>query len=81
MSKGFDTIELIELGFKQKKTDVIGDYYLQLDLNGLSFITRETFIELGKGELFTLIALADYEETRIENTRDLQDIIRIFGKQ
>ena len=77
-NSGFGTIELIEIGFRQKMIDN-EDYYLEHKVEGLTFITRETYKELKKGELFTLIMLADYEQARINNTRGLCSPIRIFG--
>lgn len=81
-SRGFDDVELMELGFKQKFIKGKEDYYWHLEKEGLTYITDKTHSELERGnDLYNLILLADYENTRINNCRDFVDSIRIFGKK
>jgi hypothetical protein len=81
MSKGFDDLQLMELGFKQKFT--YGDneeYYYEFYSDGINIVTKQTNKELKKGEMFTLIVLNNLQEKELRDVREFRAITQIFSR-
>jgi hypothetical protein len=79
MNKGFDDIELLELGFKQHGTDRMGEYYWEYKNNDVTLITNETNYE--KKDYYSLMLLTEHNEITIRDSRGFKDIIRILSQQ
>jgi hypothetical protein len=79
MNKGFDDIELLELGFKQHGTDRMGEYYWEYKNNDVTLITNETNYE--KKDYYSLMLLTEHNEITIRDSRGFKDILRILSYQ
>jgi len=79
--RGFDDIQLMELGFKQHRTHIKGEYYWEYKTKNVTLVTNETNFELSQGNLYTLMLLTDYNEITIRNARDFEAIVKILENQ
>lgn len=83
MSKGFNDIELIDLGFYKQPTDKVGEYYWEYSKDGVIFVTDQTNYEKEVAKsLYTLTLISEVSETTgIKESRDFTDIVRIFSRR
>ena len=80
-NKGFDDLQLIELGFKQKFA--YGDkseWYYEYFNGELNIVTKQTNKEIGQGELYTLIVLNNLQEKELRDAGEFRAITQIFGR-